>query len=437
MKIICSVMIIIMSWIIYYVCCTMFLKPRWNNRIGFLNYGIYVGVNIVATELLDNNHITIIFEILMPIIFFKGKVMKKEIIYWLSVLGTSVLLLIIDGIICEVLAISRMEIVEYRITARMVFVLALVICYYLVSFLKIKMDHRFTLIRTPSLFHFIVVMVMLVTIICFLVQIYKYGLEEEILQEIENATCGIFILVIIIEMISFENLKSAIFQAEKYAEEKTKLEMYEMQRNHYRLTTEQIKKLRALRHDFRNHLYVISERIRRSEYDEAIAYIDKIGGCTEEASSIVVAENEILATILTVKNMICKNKEIEFDYEITCGAIHIEDMDLNTVVSNLLDNAIEASEKCEIGQRKIVFKMKDVKQFLAIECSNTCKMKQEEKKNIFQTTKENKEEHGYGIENIKETVEKYVGKSEFRCEAGIFYVKLMMENSGYELPKGT
>ena len=431
MEIICSIMTIILSWIIYYVCCTMLLRPRWNGKIGFINYAIYVSVNLVATEILDNNNITIIFEILMPIVFFKGKVVKKEIIYWLSVLGTSVLLLIIDAIICKVMAISSMEIVEYRITARMVFVLALVICYYLISFLKIKIDNRFALIRTPSLFHFIIVMFMLVTIICFLVQIYKYELAEDILERIENAICGIFILAIIIEMISFENLKSAIFQAKRYAEEKTKLEMYEMQRNHYRLTTEQIKKLTALRHDFRNHLYVISERIRRSEYDEAISYIDKIGGCTEEASSIVLAENEILATILTVKNMICKNKEIEFDHEITCGPIHIEDMDLNTVVSNLLDNAIEASEKCEINQRKIVFKIKDVKQFLAIECSNTCKMKQAGKKHIIQTTKFKKEEHGYGIENIKETVEKYGGQAEFTCEEGIFHVKIMMENNVY------
>lgn len=431
MEIICSVVIIIMSWIIYYVCCTMFLRPRWNGKIGYLNYAIYVSINLAAIEIVDNNDITIIFEILMPIIFFKGKVVKKEIIYWLTVVTTSFIVFAIYAFICKVMLISNMEIVEYRITARMVFVLALVICYYLVSFLKIKMDNRFALIRTPSLFHFIVVMLMLVTIICFLVQIYKYELAEDILEGIEDATCGIFILVIIIEMISFENLKSAIFQAKKYAEEKTKLEMYEMQRNHYRLTTEQIKKLTALRHDFRNHLYVIAERIRRSEYNEAISYIDKIGGCAEEASSIVVTENEILATILTVKNMICKNKKIEFDYKITCGKIHIEDMDLNTVVSNLLDNAIEASEKCEINQRKIVFKIKDVKQFLAIECSNTCKMKVTGKKHIFKTTKDNKEEHGYGIENIKEAVEKYGGQAEFTCEAGIFYVKIMMENNLY------
>jgi signal transduction histidine kinase len=409
----------------------MFLKLRWSGSLGKFYYVLYVCANLLVTKITGNSDITFIFEVLMPLIFFKGKIIKKELVYWISILVTSVLLLVINEIICNMLVITSMEIVEYRITARMVFVLSLVICYYAVSLIKIKMDNRLAAIGTQSLIHFLVLMIMLFTIVCFLIQIYKYELSEEILAGIENSTCGIFLLVLIINMVSFEMFKSSIFQAKKYAEEKARLEMYEMQRAHYRLTTEQIKKLSALRHDFRNHLYVIAERIRRGEKEDAIAYIDKIGVSTEEADSIIVAEHEILATILTVKNMICKSKDIPFKCEISCGKIHIEDMDLNTVVANLLDNAIEASEKCEKGQRNISFKIIDVKQFIVIECRNTCKEKFAGKKQIFQTTKENKEEHGYGMGNIRETVEKYSGRAEFFCEDGIFCAKVMMENSGY------
>lgn len=431
MEMLCGIMITILSWIIYYVCCTLFLKERWDSRINRIIYAIYVALSLVGVSFFDNDNMTFVFELFMPIIFFRGKIIKKEIVYWSSLVEIALLALIIDAVICRILEISTLEIMEYRITIRMVFVLSLVICYYLVSILKIKIENRFQPVRTPSLFHFFVVMTMLVAIICFLIKIYKYELSEDILTGIEDATCGIFMLVIIIDMISFEILKNSIFQAKKYAEEKGKLEMYEMQREHYRLTTEQIKNLTALRHDFKNHLYVIAERIRRSENEEAISYIDKIGAYAEEASTIVVAENEILATILTVKNMICINKDIIFDYEIACEKIHIEDMDLNTVVANLLDNAIEASEKCQQGQRKITFKIKDVKQFIAIECSNTCKEKESWKKLNFQTTKANKKDHGYGIENIKETVEKYGGQAEFSCEDGVFYAKIMMENNLY------
>lgn len=430
MKGLCGVIIIILSWIIYYVCCTLFLKTRWNGKISRIIYGTYVCLSIMLTDFLDNN-IMFVFEVFMPVIFYKGRILKKEVVYWSSVVGSALLALIIDAVICKILAVTPIEIIEYRITERMVFVLSLVICYYLASLVKIKKDNRLAIIRTQYLFYFLVLMIMLFAIVCFLIQIYQYELSEEILAGIENATCGIFMLVLIINMISFEIFKSSIFQARKYAEEKARLEMYEMQRAHYRLTTEQIKKLSALRHDFKNHLYVIAERIRRGENKEAIAYIDKIGASTEEAGSIIVAENEILATILTVKNVICKNKDIGFVCEIACEKIHIEDMDLNTVVANLLDNAIEASEKCEKDQRNISFKIKDVKQFIVIECCNNCKEKSAGKKHIFQTTKDNKEEHGYGMENIKETVEKYGGQTEFSCESGVFSAKIMMENTGH------
>lgn len=431
MEIICGVIIVVMVWIIYYVCCSMFLKFRWGGRLGKLYYALYVCSNMFVAEITNNSDITFVFELLMPLVFFKGNIMKKELVYWISLLGTSFSLLVVNEIICKMMEISSMEIVEYGITARMVFVLSLVICYYAVSMVKIKLDNRLAVIGTQSLIHFLVLMIMLFAIICFLIQIYKYQLSEYVITEIENATCGIFMLVLIINLISFEMFKSSIFQAERYAQEKARLEMYEMQRTYYRLTTEQIKKLSALRHDFRNHLYIIAERIRRGEKEDAIAYIDKIGVSTEEAGNIIVAENEILATILTVKNMICKNKDIDFVCEIDCEKIYIEDMDLNTVVANLLDNAIEASEKCQKGQRNISFKIVDVKQFIVMECRNTCKEKSAEKKHIFQTTKENKEEHGYGMENIRETAEKYSGRTEFSCEGGVFCAKIMMENSGY------
>lgn len=431
MKTICSVIIIILSWIIYYVCCTWILEIRWNGMLNKIVYGIYVCLSIMLASFWDNNNITFVFEFFMPIIFFKGKLVKKEVVYWSAIVGSAFLAFMLDAVICKLLSVSRIEIIEYQITERMVFVLSLVICYYIVSLVKIKIDNRLAVLGTQSLIHFPVLMIMLFAIICFLIQIYKYELSEEILTGIENAICGIFMLVLIINMISFEIFKISIFQAKEYAEEKARLEMYEMQRAHYRLTTEQIKKLSALRHDFRNHLYVIAERIRREEKDEAIAYIDKIGATIQEASNIIVAENEILATILTVKNMICKNKDIEFQCKISCEKLFIEDMDLNTVVSNLMDNAIEASEKCEKGKRKITFKIKDVKQFIAIECCNTCKEKSAEKRYIFQTTKDNKEEHGYGIENIKETVEKYGGRAEFSSMDGVFCAKIMMENNVY------
>ena len=70
-----------------------------------------------------------------------------------------------------------------------------------------------------------------------------------------------------------------------------------------------------------------------------------------------------------------------------------------------------------------------MKQFLAIECYNTCKEDLKIQENKLETTKKDNENHGFGIGNIKETVARYGGRLEFICEKGIFSVKIMMENT--------
>lgn len=272
------------------------------------------------------------------------------------------------------------------------------------------------------------ILVLMAVIFYFFVQINTYELSKEVIEKIENAVCGILMLVIMIGMMCFKILEIAAFQTPKYMEQKAKIEFYEMQRKYDKLTTEQLQKLSSLRHDFKNHLYVILERVRKGRKEEAIEYIEKLCGYTEEAENIVLAKNEILSTILTVKKVACKRKNIIFQPEILCGEIYIEDIDLNIVVSNLMDNAIEAAEKCRKGNRKIVLKIKDVKRFLAIECTNTCQEHLEFKKNKLKTTKRDEENHGFGIGNIKEAAAKYGGRLEIICENGFFSMKIMMEN---------
>lgn len=428
MQMMCTVMITALNWIIYYVWCTIFFEVRLQSQKIKFFYMLYVGISIIAVMLFKHNWFTIFFEILMPIIFFKGSIIKKELIYLGSVSFTAIFTVAINVIICKIMKISGVKIDTYAETAGMLFLLTLLIRYYFLVLVKMKVVYKFSKACVSVVCHLSVAMILLVTIICFLYQTYAYDFSTEIIEEIKNITIGIFILAIIMDMMSFEILKKYIFQTKNYMGEKAKNEFYEKQRKYDKLTAEQLQKLSSLRHDLKNHLYVILERVQTGEKEKTIEYIEKICGCIEEAESIVMTENEILTTILTVKNVVCKRKKIIFQPEIACGEIYIEDIDLNIVVANLLDNAIEAAEKCREDNRKIVFKIKDVKQFLTIECTNTCQEHLKMGESKLQTTKEDKENHGFGIRNIKEIVSKYGGKFEIICKNGIFSMKIMMEN---------
>ena len=90
------------------------------------------------------------------------------------------------------------------------------------------------------------------------------------------------------------------------------------------------------------------------------------------------------------------------------SGIVIEDQDLVILLSNLLNNAMEACEHCE----KKVIKLKMVKEhdWLTVSVSNSYEQEPIVEAGKFITRKtENVQYHGLGIGNIKDVVEKYEG----------------------------
>lgn len=81
-------------------------------------------------------------------------------------------------------------------------------------------------------------------------------------------------------------------------------------------------------------------------------------------------------------------------------------MDLCVIFGNALDNAIEACDRVENEERQIYVYMMYSPQELTCRISNTAKKPEHE---IIKTSKSDKLNHGFGLENIKKTVEKYNG----------------------------
>ena len=95
------------------------------------------------------------------------------------------------------------------------------------------------------------------------------------------------------------------------------------------------------------------------------------------------------------------------------------------ILSNLLNNAIEACEKC---QDKKIIMMKFIKEdSIIISVKNTCRNEAERGHNKMGTSKtENVEEHGYGITNIKEAVKRYGGVYAIQESEKEFYFSIII-----------
>ena len=97
----------------------------------------------------------------------------------------------------------------------------------------------------------------------------------------------------------------------------------------------------------------------------------------------------------------------------------MEDEDLVVILSNLLNNAIEACDKC--SEKVIRFKFFSDEEWITIAAVNSCAVEPKRIGEKFQTSKTDETAlHGIGIENIKEAVKKYEGTSLIDYENQVF-----------------
>ncbi|CEP41269.1 GHKL domain-containing protein (plasmid) [Paraclostridium sordellii] len=204
------------------------------------------------------------------------------------------------------------------------------------------------------------------------------------------------------------------------------------EQNYYRKINTEKDKVRELYHDMKNHMICIRNLCEEKNTDELIEYIDsmeiKISNYNKLNQDFNTG-NMIVDSILRVKKNICAEKNIDFFIDVDFSKIDFMDMvDICTIFSNLIDNAIEACEKINesITDKKIILKGKYIDGFFIALIENNKKNDIMQIKNLFLTDKRNSYMHGIGLKNIKKIVNKYFGEVSFSYSKNIFTVKIMI-----------
>ena len=104
--------------------------------------------------------------------------------------------------------------------------------------------------------------------------------------------------------------------------------------------------------------------------------------------------------------------------------------DINVLLGNLLENAIEAAGKTERKYLSVHVKLKrgilKVKIENSFESSHILDEEQHGKDMVLKTTKPFTEQHGIGLKNVKKILEKYNGTMAVTAQEGIFCVNLLL-----------
>lgn len=199
--------------------------------------------------------------------------------------------------------------------------------------------------------------------------------------------------------------------------------------------SENSKILSKIRHDTKNHLQNAKVLLSQGQYEAAVSLVDEMIGQTDNIhlELNVITGNDIIDAAIAVKYAICKSRGI--DFKLTCEMlphINISEIDLSSLISNILDNAITAAEKTDIPQ--VILKIFVRGEYLNIVSENTYSGKikkfDEGKLTALLTTKCNLNEHGFGTRIIGEIAQKYDGVCVYEYENELFKMNVMLNYSG-------
>lgn len=189
-------------------------------------------------------------------------------------------------------------------------------------------------------------------------------------------------------------------------------------------------KLRANEHEYKNHLNTIWSIVQISKPEEVREkvkeYIGNLVENNEVFSKVIDVENTIVKAVLYNKAQRAEKLGIKYKYRVTSDLknISLDNSELTVILSNLLNNAIEATSM--IKNKEIEVYIGEDEKYYTISVKNyTENMENENLYNIFKigyTTKG--EGRGYGLYNIKEIVEKNKGKIRISLENEILILTI-------------
>lgn len=247
---------------------------------------------------------------------------------------------------------------------------------------------------------------------------------DDIIQQMEivKALTILFILISIIIIIT--TICSVV--SKSYYERQSNLleQQIESELSHYERIGILDSELRTFRHDYKNHLLCIRSLVDEKQYDDLEEYISQITNASIVNEKVYATGNKIADIILSEKNKKAEqhNCSISFLGEIS---EKITSKDVCIILSNSLDNAIEACEKnTEHTSSVINVKATYSHNMQLLEVSNPIYDKIWIENKSIATTKSDKKQHGFGLYNIRQVAKKHDGIFDIHIDKGNFIIEI-------------
>ena len=230
-----------------------------------------------------------------------------------------------------------------------------------------------------------------------------------------NGLSCVFVLWILFSLLANKRLELEVTVMSQLLEEEKK---------QYQMSKDNIEIINLKCHDLKHQIRqlrtgcteVIGEALR--EIEDAVGIYD----------SVARTGNDALDVILTEKSLICERAGIH----LTCIADgekigFISPSDVYALFGNALDNAIEAvTQLPDSEQRNVSLNVQAQGRLLSIHVENYFNGELAFEDDLPQTSKEDKNYHGFGMKSMRMIVERYNGYLAAEAQGEIFHLNIVM-----------
>ncbi|WP_243140888.1 sensor histidine kinase [Candidatus Galacturonibacter soehngenii] len=416
------------------ICCKMFYEAfceRKKHRRGF-NYLItffqvcfcYLIASILRNIFIVKQGMIILLFALTMFVTMKVRFRKTFVI---AILYQGLLLLadyIAFSINGSLFSNYDMTLQFFKIESMLVIIFSKVILYICILIIKKKMGHKSTEILTDvEWIRFLFFPIFTILTVTGMIAIIGYEVNQIQIRILLIIALGMVAMNIVVFYLINDIVKRELQIRKK--------EMFEVevknQTQMYKTISENYDKQRSKVHEFKNEILCIESLLIKKQYEELEKYIRTISVKLRQERDAINTNNVIINAIINTKYQEAINKGIVFVFRVNdLSTIKVTDEDIVVILANLLNNAIEACEKCS-NQKVIKLKFIKEEDGIILSVKNTCSEPPIFENGRIKTSKLlEPEEHGIGIKNIITIIEKYNGSYVIKNNDSEFYFSILI-----------
>ena len=363
----------------------------------------------------------LLIEIAFSTIFLKGNIFEKILI---SVINYVLVYFINLPVMSAISAITGIPMLQLQMSQNV----ERVVCLFITKILYFAVTQFILSFRKKEEYHFSRnewIMILSAFMITLLIGISMYMITVGG-KTTEYIYVAVTLLISCLDAVIFIFLRK-MNRTSQIEKERDIMEIQlQRQQDEMQHLQQQYEEISILRHDFRNGIDCLCGMIEQGDCSGALAYAKRFKERkVNTILSQVQCSSTMLNAVVNAKFNDAQSKGIDTSLRLVVQIPHDLEFDLSIMLSNLLDNAIEACEK-NPSNAQILLTISEEAGYYRLVVRNTIAASVLKKNQELKTEKANKKLHGSGLRSVTDLVSKRNGLIDFYEKEGMFYVDILL-----------